>query len=342
MLTNPIPTTSMLIVSFSGLLSTLGPAPALAQMSPPQIEVTSHNAALLYDRAWMTMDSDLTLSFDSSADGPALFEGGARAMTENQDTVQALLKASRQREADWDVEYEMGLFALMPHLGKMRATAKILAGDALRCAQEGDAAGAGERVAAIYRVAKHLDKDTILINALVGMAISNLGNRMSVELAEQGILTPQTARTILDAMSRINPEDPVNLRATVLGERDVMANYFLTHFTGPDAGQRIVRMEEFNFDITEPAPARMAEMDGEALRADLKGFSRFHDHVLEAWDGPDATLRVASIEQRLIDGEYGVFAELLAASFGKMRSNLDTFQTDYANARTTLEKIVNP
>jgi len=112
-------------------------APALGQEAfvPPEVVVTDRNAAVLYYRVWLNMGPGLDETLDDEGEGYGVAEGARQVLEAEAGTVHALLKASRQSHADWEVEFEQGPYALLPSLGKIRYSSKLLAAHALRLRQ---------------------------------------------------------------------------------------------------------------------------------------------------------------------------------------------------------------
>ncbi|MFG0306513.1 MAG: hypothetical protein ACF8Q5_09925 [Phycisphaerales bacterium JB040] len=315
---------------------------ALAQEDfvPPEVAVTEHNAALIYFRAWLSMSSELDWTLEDEGDGYALAEGGREELLKSQPSIRALLKASRQSHADWGVEYEQGPHALLPSLGRMRYTSKVLAADALRCAGDGDASGAAERLGAIYRSGVHLSSQRVLISSLVGMAIANLGNRLTEQMLEAGQLDEGSARSLLRAMDSIDPSNPMRLRETVSGERDIVSDYIIAHCTGERAGELLRALASSMLgSIPEADENPLYAMNGAELRNDIAVFRTFYDDVLAVWDDEDASRKIAELGDRVGEGEYGHFAKLFAASFGRARQNAEAFEDEFTALRARLEAL---
>jgi len=312
-------------------LGVLGGQAAVAQEEfvPPEVVVTDRNAALLYHRVWMYMDRDLQELW-VSGEPSTLAEGGAAMLRDSQDTIRAILKATRQDHADWEVEFEQGPHALLPNLGKLRATARVLAADALRCAEDGDPAGAAERIGALYRMGEHSTPETFYIGSLVGLAISNLGNRLANQLLDADVLDAHAAGVLLAELERVDLDNPLNIREAIRQERDGLADYFLTHCTGPDAGQQLLEhVPAMVGDDSDVMEGPLSAMDGDALRRDFQGYRRFYDDVLSVWDEPDAGKRITEMEQATAEGEYGQVAKIFSASLSKSRQHAEAFRDDH-------------
>jgi hypothetical protein len=91
----------------------------------------------------------------------------------NKDLIDRLAYASRMTECDWDLPEEIDLETMLPHLGKVRALARVLNVDARRLVAAGDGDGASRRVAGLVRLAEHTAEagaDSI-IEWLVALAV---------------------------------------------------------------------------------------------------------------------------------------------------------------------------
>ena len=323
-------------------LGVLGGQAAVAQEEfvPPEVVVTDHNAALLYFRAWLSMSSKLDWTLDDEGDGYGVAEGGHDELVSSQPSIRALLKATRQSHADWDVEFEQGPNAILPSLGRMRYSSKVLAADALRCAEDGDAVGAGERLGAIYRSGQHLASQRVLISSLVGMAIANLANDVTTQMLDAGQLDAEGARALLDAMDAIDASNPIRIRETVYGERDIVSDYFVTHCTGEDAGETLRRFAPSMMgSMPDADESPLYTMNAAELREDIAGFRKFHDDVLAVWDDEDASARISELGDRVGEGAYGEFAKIFAASFSRARQNVEAFRDEFTSLRARLEAL---
>jgi len=307
--------------------------------APPSYQVTSHNAALLYYRAWLDMSSDLSDTLADDGETLSLPVGASEILEANAHSIENLLRATRQHNADWDVEYEMGFDALMPHLGKMRYSIKIFAADALRCIEQGDSDGAAERIAAMYCAAGHLKNDHILISTLVGLSMTNLSNRLTEQLLDDQSLTPANAEIILVAMRKIDLSNPIGVRDAIRGECDITVNYFTKNFSGPDAGAKLIEaLQSWPQDQAESTRA-ISKMDGEELREDLSGASRYYQDVLALWDEPDAATQIAALVTPLENEEYGIFTKFFGAAFGRARQNVEAFVISQTKTMARLQTV---
>ncbi|MCL4181406.1 MAG: hypothetical protein KJ072_27165 [Verrucomicrobia bacterium] len=85
-----------------------------------------------------------------------------------------LMKATRFERCDWEIPVRAeGVAALLPHLSEMRAAARLLALDLRLCIRQGRFDDAIERLRAGLTLARHVGDGMLLIEGLVGVAISH-------------------------------------------------------------------------------------------------------------------------------------------------------------------------
>lgn len=295
------------------------------------------NAALSYYRVWQIMPSELGLTLITGGEHYQLSEDGAEKLAEAQESVGGLLRASELGGADWDIEYEDGYNALLPHLGKMRMSAKVIAADALRCADAGDGAGAARRAAALYRMADHLSGDRVLISSLVAIAMDSMANSLSEQLVRRGVLDKAGADEILTAIrGTSNGGDRFGMREAIVGEWRLISEHLVANAKGPNAGRSM--LEGIGMEIDSPPSRAVASMGREELMAELGGFALYHSDVLQAWDARDEA-RLGEIDRLSADGErYGALTQLLGATFVRTLVSQRRFDEELAGLVARLEE----
>lgn len=269
------------------------------------------NAALGYYRAWNLMDRDLQLGLLSDDDEFRVSDEGAERLAGAQDTVRSLLEASANGVADWDIAYGEGPLALLPHLGLMRASARVVGADALRHAASGDHSGAAERIAALYRMSGDVSGDRILISSLVGMAIGNEANKLANHLLDARVIDADNAAVVLEAIEELDAADRFGLRDAIVGEWRMIAEFLLARSPEEGAGKWLI--ETMGMEADDAESKRIAAMDKPALIRELGGWSAYYSDMLGAWDAGDRA-RMDAVVERLKDGEYGTITVVMAAS----------------------------
>ena len=311
-----------------------------AEVEAPQWRKTSEiNAALLYHRAWMVHDHqfrkirDMEMRDDAFTD-----EGQPRGellllLDESQEFVEALLVASKSTWADWGVEYEQGIYALLPHLAHLRNSVRTLNYDAQRRLALGDRAGAVERAAAIYRIARHSSNDGVLISSLVGVAIAGLGNSAVNTILDSGPISQKEASVLLDAIDGLHAHDALGMRKSMLGEKEIFLNWFEDFMLDPSKNI-FQKMGELNSLTGADFPAmRMAALGKDGMINDVTRAKTFYDEALEVWDTPDAVERLKELEGRVSTGDFGLVARVMAPSLTRSREAENRVMTQLAETR---------
>ena len=288
------------------------------------------NAALVYYRAWATMDPELHLGLLSDDDEFAVSADGAKRLAEEQESIGRLLEASRAGDVDWGIAYEKGFGALMPHLNTMRSSSRVLQGDALRLMEVGDSAGAAERLAALYRMSDDVVGGRVLISSLVGMAIGNLGTKTIGHFVETGDWTAADARVLLEAIGEGDDADRYGMRDAIVGEYRLMSEFIVANAPAEEPGRWL--MEQTMFAEDPPAAKRVLRMSREEMLRELGGFAAYHGELLAAWDAQDEQA-IAACSQRLVDGDFGVLSELLAPAVKRAYSS-------HVKAKAELDSLV--
>jgi hypothetical protein len=301
------------------LVATAGAAPAA---SPARSD--GRNAALYYWRAFYTLDRDFQresadlLPADRAPDW-APDAGTVAKLKGNGAFIRELLVATRIDRCDFGIAYEEGFMALLPHLGLMRSSSRILVLDARRLLAEGDFDAAAERLAGIIRMGVHMRNDNVLISALVSMAVTSLAAGEAEVLAGSGKLTAAGRDTILGALQPLNQADGFGVKRCLEMERNMTIDYLRKRLTGPDAGKKLLEI-----GLIEVSPEMKQELSGfdeAAVGADLDKVDTFYKELLGAWDDADHAAKLKGLESRLEKGEFGVLAKLMVPSVFKAKSS---------------------
>jgi len=268
------------------------------------------NAALEYYRTWGVMDGELATVL-VTGDTLELAEGGEARLVESDETVGALLESARSGSADWGVDLSEGPEVLLPHLGNLRASAKILTADALRCAAAGDDAGAAERAGAVFRMSLQSRGDGTLISSLVGMAIGNLGVTLTEQMIAEGVIGAEEAGIVLEGIRSGEMPDRYAFCDAIVGEWRMMSEFIVRNAPAEDAG--VWLRERLSFADDAAAAEKLLKMDRSELMRELGGYAEYHADLLAAWTAQDKDA-IEAAEQRVQAGGYGALTELIGAT----------------------------
>lgn len=350
------PITRSLIVLSAAALAPLAfaqpdaPAAAAARNAadPNRIELKDPtNAALVYYQLWMRTDFEALKGpcGDQLQSGNALWRPDAnlnKLLVEHRDAVDQLLRATRIPHADFGVEFSQGIKALLPNLGAMRASARILACDARRCIAEGDLNGACERIAAIYRMADHLSGAPVLISALVSVAVTSVANSQVQVLLTDGRMTVAGKQNLLDAARIMGKPDAFGVKRGLRAERWWSTDALRKLATGADAGRKVVGELAPLMDVAPDSPegTRMAAMNEQQIGAEFDRASAAYDQLIAAWDFPDAEVRIGQIEQAIKAGDQGLIARYLIPALSNAHRADAKARAEHAAILDRLQKHV--
>lgn len=356
-------------------------AAALGLLLAPQVEAQDaapeRNAAVDYLRGAYTMHRGDIRSFREAYNNldwfvigaemdpaklSAEFKAAADAVSE--EGIASFIRGSRAPRCDFQIQYELGPLALLPHLVGMREGVRALRVDARRLASAGDATGSAERLAAIVRMAAHLRSDRVLISSLVAMAMTNVAVEEIDDQLDAGRLPPEARRSIADAFVGLGGDDPFAVKSAMIhGERDALVGWVKRTFHGPAAGADLISTgvtaalvmaeppaapQTSPVLVPPPGPVpspqatpidhdrierEIAPMDEGALHGDADRLWPFYGQAVAAWDGPDAHARLVELSAKLDRGEFGVLAHVLAPNVVK------TYQSN-VKARAEVARIV--
>lgn len=320
--------TCLLVLPFAAAV--LPAVPSLAQTSAPSKQDLmvglqppvlggESNAALLYFQAFERLSREdgnlIGEKFNNSA-GWYPDEAVTKVLVANQRFVDDLMFAANTPACDFGVRYDQGFEALLPHLSPMRRGVRTLLADARRLVQSGDHAGAGKRIAAVFRIGDHTRHDRLLISSLVGSAITSAGITACEALFTDGKMSNEVARAAVTALKEQHEDDYLGFRGAVEGEASIGLNWTRATFKGPTAGADFVKrvtdgMNDRSGDVTNP----LTKFDEAQLNADLDRLAAYYDEVRKAWSESDVQKRLGTLEEELQQGKWGLSARVVGASF---------------------------
>jgi hypothetical protein len=257
-----------------------------------------------------------------------------------QQAIRAFLRGSQMPCCEFYIARDEGIYAVLPHLGQIRAVARVVRLDARGQLAQGNVEAAAERVAALLRLSTQTGRDQLLISSLVGVAIAVLAHDEAQLILTGGRDTPE-ARRILQAAIEAIPEDPFHFRPTIGSERDWMLVWMGCKFTGKDAGLKL--MTELGELGSGWAPSNtpqeivigIAMLDEEGLRREIKLLEGYYTEVARVWDGPEAVARLEELNERATRGEFGMLFPF-SASFAKAKASEERAEAALERTRTLL------
>jgi hypothetical protein len=280
-------------------------------IEPP--DTPRQNAALLYFQAWQSVPQ---ATFERVVEQ----REKAGVLEKHQALVEGLLRAAETEHCDWGIQYEQGLRAMVPHLGMMRKTARIVAADAERLlgAEVVDAGAVARRCAALVKMSNQVRGDRILIAPLVGIAMNKLAGIVIDPALDAGTMPLEAAQASLNAYRGLDAEDPFGVLAGVAGEREIFLGWIRTHYKGAQAGRAFAEEMKGFVDPAGVGPGvmeRLGAMDEVEFHAELDKVTPYYEHAIKAWGEPDAPERLEALGEKVAKGEFGLAGPLMAPSF---------------------------
>lgn len=160
----------------------------------------AENAAPVYEKAFAAF---VTEGVPTSELGEALrlrsgfeplegeaLEAIAQVIAANEAAIGLLKEATAYPYLRHNLDFTDGVNLLIPHVGQLRNGARLLAGEAIFAAEQGDRARAGEAVQTMFRMAIHLAEEPTLISHLTKIAIEGIGRSALERVLDRVELAP--------------------------------------------------------------------------------------------------------------------------------------------------------
>lgn len=321
----------------TGLMAAvLGLAGSLAMGSG--VSVAAENAALEYYRAMSMGNSNDAGAFIDHSGEKLILTDAWKKRTGSDVEYEILHRAASMDDVDWGIDSSEGPMTLLPHLGFMRQASRYLAADAMHSVEVNDTEWAAQNIATIHRMGIHVATDDVLISSLVGMAIQNLGIRLTNQLIDEGKLDAVEARLIVDAIRHGDSADRFGMRDTIIGEWRMIGEYIIKNAPEEKPGEWL---QELTTYAGESKPGeQVLKMTRTEMIQELGGFAVYHSDLLRAWDAQDASM-FEDAEQRVQEGEYGALTELLAPTYTRSFAGHVQIRKDLDALIERLEEIAD-
>ncbi len=298
----------------------------------------SENAALEYYRAMAMGGPDDATSFIDQSGEKLKLTDAWKSRTSSDVDYEILHRAASMDDVDWGIDSSEGPMTLLPHLGFMRQASRYLAAEALESAERNETEWVSQNIATIHRMGIHVATDDVLISSLVGMAIQNLGIRVTNQLIDDGKIDAAGARVIADAIRNGDSPDRFGMRDTIVGEWRMIGEYIMKNAPEDNTGEWLQELTMYAGE-SEPGEQVLKMTRTEMIR-ELGGFAVYHSDLLRAWDAQDASMFEAA-EQRVQEGEYGALTELLGATYTRSFSGHVQIRKDLDALIQRLEEIAD-
>jgi hypothetical protein len=303
------------------------------------------NAAVWYRRAIDQLDRI------SSADWERLesWDGARTAptaevrsiMTKAGPMLDLFRRGSLEGTSDFGLDWTQGFELAMPHLGQLRSIAKLTSVDAQIRLADGDAAGAADRIASLYRSAAHAGDDGILISSLVGSAIFSLADDLAGSGFDRAQFGPAEAEIMLAPLRGYDASDPMKMIDALAGERWSVVEWLGERFGAQADRQQLVAEMGWLMD-EEGDAAQLAAMTDEEFAADVARYDAMMDRVVEAFTTEPRDAGRAALDalaKELESDQHGLLAKVLTPALAVIFDRMWAVRDKVAQRRALLEDI---
>lgn len=304
----------------------VGSQPADPAIHAPIPQPGTDNAAVTYWDAWAALDPDLwaRVTQEQASDDWTPSTELTAMLRDNEEAIALLLRASRTEHCDWQIDFEAGIDAMLPHLGAMRNSARVLAADARRLAAAGEHDAAAERAAAVFRLARHVNDHGMIISPLVSAALAAYGAAQVEALDELGALTQRGRVLLLDAIAPFDGPDPFGVERTIRNEGRLFTDWLKQSFNGDRAGRDMLMHDLFLGSHIDGGPGLVTQVGPEMAVYVTKGEAELHrefdalnhtyQRVADAWSDPDRDRLIAEITDDIVSGRLGTLTAIFFPS----------------------------
>lgn len=311
--------TVCLAFTFASPAQTPEPSTAQAAPCPP-------NAALLYWRAWNgrfpTVWDAKFLEQEFRSDGNYQPTPQVASVLEGaQPDILMVLKAARMEHCDWGINLlEEGYEAPLPHIAKIRTTARVLLADSRRLAASGDPAGACERLAAMLLMAHQLrsEKTVYVVRFAQSIALDLTAKEMN-RLAATGTLDPLCRAVLAEALAKVSGPDPFGMRDALRQEPIVLNASIRRLCKGAEAGDTFIAKFAPRSTADERAQSGLQQLDEAGLYASADRLGALYADVEASWDLPEPIKLMRDIDNQRRAGDYGGVAVLVNSDLPQLR-----------------------
>lgn len=218
---------------------------------------------------------------------------------------------------DYEIRFEHGYEAMLPHLRPMRDYSRVLIVDARRLAASGRTLEAMGRLATAMRMASHLTHDGTAISAQQAMIILREAIEQARLILDMGAIDGRAE--LADALARFRHDDPFAFGMAIRFETSALV-LTANRCVGEDAGQRFADSIQALGVVLEANRAEaFAGMDGEALQADVARAVDLYEGLAELWRSGATPERLEDEVQRIRDGDSSHSAAVLLSGYHNYR-----------------------
>ncbi len=322
----------------------VGAAPSLGQLHD------SRNAAGWYTKAIQRLETAALSETDWRAlreyrpeSGAVPTESMRAALARLQPVFRAIRRGSRQDFSDFGLDYSEGFGLLLPHLGSLRSICGLMTKDVMVRVHDGDAAGAAETIAALYRMSDHLTDDRVMISSLVGQAVFEQADRAAQAGLDRSAFDAAESSTLLEAVKRLDDRDPFDVIGALRNEQQSVVSWVREQYG--EAEDRAWMLDELGLDAkVANVLAGMMLVDEARFEAALEETDEVMGRVVELFmldAAAEAQFELARLAEEIGRGEHGPLASMLVPNVSGVHKKMIAAQQAVADRTAVLRDIVD-
>ena len=174
---------------------------------------------------------------------------------------------------------------------------------------DGDGAGAAQRIAAIYRLADHLGDDRRHISSVVGRAVFEIADVAADSGFDRGVFDPASAWTLLRSTQSFDQRDPFQSLDSLYMEQTLAMDSIRELLRVEDAEKR----SEFfaMFSVNREIADELSNMSPDMIENELQKYGDLMDRYATAFtetDPSESRARMEEIQTQFDAGEFGLIA----------------------------------
>ena len=228
----------------------------------------------------------------------------------------ALRRGSRQAYSDFSIDYEAGWDMSLDHLSPLRSIAYMMFTDARVRLHDGNSAAAADNIATLYRLAKHLPGDQMIISSLVANAIFKGSDAIAETGFDRGAFDPANAAKMLKALDGLAPKDPFDIVGAIRKENETTIEWLREKYADPN--DRLHMIDDIS--TASMGPGDPALLGGMMLMGDaqfelaLEQLEHVMDRTIEIFsldDPEEIRFELQQLRQEIKSGEHGALTPLV-------------------------------
>jgi len=183
------------------------PAELMGNPIPP-----AENAALVYEQAFLALDDPalepqgkVLFTLDMRTADPAKWREAEQALTRYDNVLALTDQAASMPRCGFEIDWSSDQTALFPpYLSKMRSLARIQHIRARISARNGNMAQAIDDIDTMFRMAKSMEDQPLIIHQLVRIAVMSMATKAIEDAIRYGNITEEQARRLFETAGDID------------------------------------------------------------------------------------------------------------------------------------------